>query len=175
MYLPTNRHFFSFFSFGAQMPAIQQDSKYRAKARRGAETTPLAPVQTSRHAAQHTAGQSNKRLPDFLPRDRADAPCKAARPDRPQEPRSAAAPHLAPSRRSALFPAPPELLAPHRNTPPRRIGTRRGTRQHGGTVRLHNEQDCARSGNEAAPEAAPGAATERRRQPHFPIRTPVTQ
>lgn len=158
MYLPTNRHFFSFFSFGAQMPAIQQDSKYRAKARTRAETTPLAPVQTSRHAAQHTAGQSNKRLPDFLPRDRADAPCKAARPDRPQEPRSAAAPHPVPSRRSALFPAPPELLAPHRNTPPHRNAARdKAARQHSATAQRA------------------GLRPERRRQPHFPIRTPSTQ
>ncbi len=133
MYPPTNYHFFSFFSFGPQLPAIQQNSKYRAKAQAEAETTPLTPVRTPRHAWQHTAGQNDRRIPDFLLRYGADVPRKALRPDRPQESRNAEAPRSV-SSKFLIHPA-------------RRIGTR------------HGQDSMAALRGSTASRTAPGAAT----------------
>ena len=52
----------------------------------------------------------------------------------------------------------------------------KAARRHSATAqRAGLRPERRRSSDEAAPGAAPGTATERRRQPHFPIRTPGTQ
>lgn len=178
MYLPTNRHFFHFFLLG---PRCQQYSRIaNIGQKHGRE-----PKRHHSRPYKHPGMQRNTRHNRAISARRTF--CPETGPTRPAR-QPAPTARKSPGVRRLLTPPHPAAapyFPPHRSSLPaseysaRRIGTRRGTRQHGSTVRLHNEQDCARSGNEAVtkrhPERHPERHLERQRQPHFPIRTPGTQ
>lgn len=178
MYLPTNRHFFSFFSFGSRCQQYSRIANIGQK--HGGE-----PKQRHSRPYKHPGMQRNTR------HNRAISACRTFCPETgPTRPARQPAPTARKSpgvRRLLTPPIPPQRLisrptgapcpASEYPAPPHRNAARdKAARQHSATAqRAGLRPERQRSSDEAAPGAATKQHPERRRQPHFPIRTPGTQ